>query len=103
MNEDNNEEEREVVHRGYTADTEDWLVSLAPITIAFIFYIFFILTSELENKGLFIAYGVTAGVIGLQTYWIIRGWRNKNISTVVMGSISIIVVLVLLRLYINFT
>ena len=55
MNEDNNEE-RQVVHRGYTADTEDWLVSLAPITIAFILYIYFILTSELENKGLFIAY-----------------------------------------------
>lgn len=102
MNEEDNEE-RQVVHRGYTADTEDWLVSLAPITVAFIFYIFFILTSDLENKGLFIAYGVTAGVIGLQTYWIVRGWRNKNTSTVVMASISIVIALVLLKLYMNFS
>ena len=99
---DDNETNQQIVHRGYTADTEDWLVSLAPVAVAFIFYIFFIMSSDLDNKHMFIAYGITAGVIGLQTFWIVRGWRNKVTSTVVMGGISIIIVLGLLKTYLHF-
>ena len=86
-----------------TGEGEDWIFSLTPITIAFVFYIMFIITTDLENKGLFIAYGAAAGIIGLESYWIVRGWRNNHGSTIVMGIIGIAITLGLLKLYMSFT
>ena len=82
---------------------EFWIFSLAPVGVAFVFYIMFIVSSEIEQKGLFIAYGATAGIIGLETYWIVRGWRKNHGSTVVMGTIGIAITLGLLNLYLSFT
>jgi hypothetical protein len=82
---------------------EDWIFSLTPIGIAFVFYIMFIITSDIEQKGLFIAYGAAAGIIGLESYWIVRGWRNNHGSTVVMGILGIVITLGLLKLYMSFT
>jgi len=48
------------------------------------------------------AFGATAGIIGLESYWIIRGWRNDHGSTVVMGLIGIAITLGLLALYMSF-
>ena len=44
-----------------------------------------------------------AGIIGLESYWIIRGWRNDHGSTVIMTVIGIAVTLGLLSLYMSFT
>ena len=83
-------------------EAEDWIFSLTPISVAFVFYVMFIMSTDIENKGLFIAYGATAGIIGLESYWIVRGWRNNHGSTILMGIIGIVITLGLLRLYMSF-
>lgn len=84
-------------------EAESWIFSLIPISIAFVFYIMFIISSDIEQKALFIAYGAAAGVIGLETYWIVRGWRKHHGSTVIMGIIGIAITLGLLKLYLYFS
>ena len=79
----------------------EWIYSMIPVGVAFTFYVAFILFSHLENKLLFIAYGVAAGFIGLESYWISRGLRKKHPSTVVMGMVGIVVTLALLFLVLN--
>jgi hypothetical protein len=83
----------------HQSETEDWMFSLVPIGVAFSFYIVFILSTNIEQKGLFLAYGAAAGFIGLESYWIVRGWRKNHVTTIVMGLIGIIVTLILLYLY----
>ena len=85
-----------------TGEAEDWIFSLTPITVAFVFYIMFIISTDIEQKGLFIAYGASAGIIGLESYWIVRGWRNNHGSTIVMGVLGIAITLGLLSLYMSF-
>jgi hypothetical protein len=82
-------------------ETEDWIFSLTPMGVAFVFYIMFIMSTNIEPKGLFLAYGAAAGFIGLESYWIVRGWRKNNASTIVMGLIGIAITLSLLFLYIS--
>ena len=82
-------------------ETEDWIFSLTPMGVAFVFYVIFIMSTNIETKGLFLAYGAAAGFIGLESYWIFRGWRKNNISTIVMGLIGIAITLGLLFLYIS--
>ena len=85
-----------------TGEAEDWIFSLTPITVAFVFYIIFIISTDIEQKGLFIAYGASAGIIGLESYWIVRGWRNNHGSTILMGILGIAITLGLLGLYMSF-
>ncbi len=80
-------------------EAQDWIFSLTPIGVAFGFYMMFIMSSGIEPKGLFIAYGAAAGIIGLESYWIVRGWRKNHASTVVMGILGIALTLGLLFLY----
>jgi len=82
-------------------ETEDWIFSLTPITVAFVFYILFIINSDIDQKGDFIAYGAAAGLIGLEAYWIVRGWRKHHLSTVIMGFLGIAITLGLLSLYLS--
>jgi hypothetical protein len=82
-------------------ETEDWIFSLTPITVAFVFYILFIINSTIEQKGLFIAYGAAAGLIGLESYWIVRGWRKHHLSTVIMGLLGIVITLAALSFYMS--
>ena len=82
-------------------EVQDWIFSLTPIGVAFGFYMMFIMSSDVEPKGLFVAYGAAAGIIGLQSYWIARGWRKNHFSTVVMGTIGIALTLGLLSLYVS--
>ena len=81
------------------SEAEDWIFSLTPMGVAFVFYVMFIMSANIEPKGLFLAYGAAAGFIGLESYWIVRGWRKNNVSTIVMGLIGIAVTLGLLFLY----
>ena len=75
-------------HRG-PGEVQDWIFSLTPIGVAFVFYLIFIMSTNIEPKGLFIAYGAAAGFIGLESYWIIRGWRNNHLLTIMLGLIGI--------------
>lgn len=84
------------------SEIEDWMFSLVPIGVAFTFYIIFIISTNIQPKGLFMAYGAAAGFIGLQSYWVIRGWRKNHLTTILMGLIGIAVTLGLLFLYISF-
>jgi hypothetical protein len=88
-------------HRG-PGEIQDWIFSLTPIGVAFVFYIVFIMSTQIEPKGLFIAFGAAAGFIGLESYWIIRGWRNNHAITIVLGFLGIAMTLGLLGLYLNF-
>jgi len=83
------------------SEAEDWIFSLTPMGVAFAFYIMFIMSANIEPKGLFLAYGAAAGFIGLESYWIVRGWRKNNASTILMGIIGIAITLSLLFLYIS--
>ena len=87
-------------HRG-PGEIQDWIFSLTPIGVAFVFYMVFIMSTNIEPKALFIAYGAAAGFIGLESYWIIRGWRKNHAITIVMGLIGIAVTLGLLGLYLS--
>ena len=83
------------------SEAEDWMFSLVPIGVAFTFYILFIMSADIEPEGLFLAYGAAAGFIGLQSYWIIRGWRKNHASTVFLGLIGVAITLALLFLYVS--
>ena len=89
-------------HRG-PGEIQDWLFSLTPIGVAFVFYMVFIMSSNIEPKGLFIAYGAAAGIIGLESYWIVRGWHNNHGSTVIMGAIGILITICALGFYMSIT
>ena len=87
-------------HRG-PGEIQDWIFSLTPIGVAFVFYVVFIMSSNIEPKGLFIAYGAAAGFIGLESYWIVRGLLNNHASTIIMGVIGIIMALCGLGFYMS--
>ena len=82
-------------------EAENWMFSLIPVSVAFTFYIIFIMYSDIDNKNLFIAYGATAGFIGLESYWVLRGWRNNHGSTVLMGVLGITATLGILYFYLS--
>ena len=81
------------------SETEDWIFSLTPMGVAFVFYVLFIMSANIEPKGIFLAYGAAAGFIGLESYWIVRGWRKNNVSTIVMGLLGIVITVGILFLY----
>ena len=56
-------------HRG-PGEIQDWIFSLTPIGVAFVFYVVFIMSSGIEQKELFIAYGAAAALLG----WKATGW-----------------------------
>ena len=85
-------------HR-WRGETQGWLFSLPPISVAFVFYIVYIMSSDIEPKGLFIAFGAAAGFIGLESYWIVWGWLNNHAITISMGVIGIIITLCGLGFY----
>ena len=35
-------------------ETEDWIFSLTPMGVAFVFYVIFIMSTNIETKGLFL-------------------------------------------------
>jgi hypothetical protein len=84
-------------------EIEDWMFTLTPLGVAFIFFIVFILSSDITNKGLVMVVGTAAGFVGLQSYWVFRGWRKNHAVTVVTGLLSIALVLGLVWSYLKFT
>jgi uncharacterized membrane protein len=83
-------------------EIEDWLFSLTPLGVAFVFFIIFVLPMDLPNKDMILVTGIAAGFTGLQSYWIFRGWRKNHGSTVVLGIIGIAITLSLAWGYMTF-
>ena len=82
-------------------EIQDWLFSLTPLGVAFVFYMMFVMSTGIEQKGLFIAIGAAAGIIGLETYWIFRGWRKNHALTIFLGLIGIAITLGVLGFYMS--
>ena len=83
-------------------EVERWIFSLAPLGVAFVFFVVFLLPIEIQNKGLVYMTGMAAGFIGLQTYWIIRGWKRNEGMTIVLGAISIGMIIAIAWAYVHF-
>ena len=57
------------------------------------------MSTDIANKGFVMVIGTAAGFIGLQSYWIFRGWRKNHAMTILMGLFSIALVLGLVWSY----
>jgi len=73
-------------------ETQDWLFSLTPLGVAFVFFFFLLVPMDLPNKHEVMALGVGAGLAGLQGYWVFRGWRKNNLSTVLLSLIPLLII-----------
>jgi hypothetical protein len=80
-------------------EVEDWIFSLTPLGVAFIFFFIFLLPMDIPRKDVILIIGTAAGFTGLQSYWIFRGWRKNHALTIVLGLIGIAIVLALVKLY----
>jgi uncharacterized membrane protein len=84
-------------------EIQDWIFSLTPLGVAFIFFFVFMLTMDMPGKDMILVTGFAAGFTGLQSYWIFRGWRKNHGITVLLGVIGIAVTFGLVWLYMSFT
>ncbi len=92
------QENQKNVENGSTL-VENWIFSLIPVGVAFVFYVVFILQAEIEHANRFIAIGAAAGFVGLESYWILRGLQAKRAGIVVMGVVGIAITLGVLYLF----
>jgi uncharacterized membrane protein len=83
-------------------EIQDWMFSLAPLGVAFIFFLIFLWPMDMPNKDMIFVTGVAAGFIGLETYWVFRGWRKNHLVTIVLGLAGIAVTIAAAWLYLNF-
>lgn len=83
-------------------EIQDWLFSLTPLGVAFCFFFIFLLPLEMAHKDIVLVIGLAAGVTGLQSYWIFRGWRKNHGSTVLLGFAGIALTFAFAWLYITF-
>ena len=83
-------------------EIQDWIFSLTPLGVAFAFFLIFIWPMEIANKDTIIVLGTAAGFIGLETYWIFRGWCRNHLITILLGFMGIAITLTLAWLYITF-
>lgn len=83
-------------------EIQDWMFSLAPLGVAFTFFLIFMWPLDLPNKDIIIINGIAAGFIGLESYWIFRGWRKNHIVTILLGLLGIAVTVVMVWSYMVF-
>jgi uncharacterized membrane protein len=83
-------------------EIQDWIFSLTPLGVAFAFFLIFLWPMEIANKDIIIVLGTAAGFIGLETYWIFRGWCRNHLITILLGLMGIAITLALAWLYITF-
>jgi hypothetical protein len=74
-------------------EVQDWIFSLTPLGVAFVFFFLFMLAMDIPDKALVLVVGIAAGFTGLQSYWVFRGWTRNHFSTVLMGVIGIVITL----------
>ena len=82
-------------------EVHDWLFSLIPLGVAFVFFFIFLVPMDIPNKNMILITGFAAGFAGLESYWVLRGWRKNHGSTVVMGLIAIAMTFGLVGSYIS--
>jgi hypothetical protein len=80
-------------------EVERWIFSLAPLAIAFTFFVVFLFPVETQRKDVIYVIGLTAGFSGLQTYWIIRGWKRNEGMTIILGILGIVLAVVAALVY----
>ena len=88
-----------------TRDSEEighWFTSLAPLIVAFTFFIVFVSTSAIPNKVDLYVMGAAAGFSGLQIFWIVRGWRRDEATTVILGFLGIAIAVGLAWFYMRY-
>ena len=92
-----------LIHTGRDPqEIQDWIFSLTPLGVAFAFFLVFLLPLEIANKDIILVAGIAAGITGLQSYWIFRGWRKNHISTILLGLLGIAITVGLLWGYLTF-
>ena len=82
-------------------EVEDWIFSLTPLGVAFVFFFIFLLPMDIPRKDVVLIVGTAAGFTGLQSYWIFRGWRKNHALTILLGLLGIALALVLVWLYLS--
>lgn len=82
-------------------EMEKWVMSLAPLTVAFLFFMVFMLPVQIDNKDLILVGAGCAGFAGLQVYWVVRGWKRHEGMTVIQGLMGICVAGIAAWLYVN--
>lgn len=88
--EETHEKHGGLLHRD-RKEIQNWIFSLTPLGVAFVFFFIFLLPMEIANKDLILVIGAAAGFAGLQVYWIFRGWQRQEGLTVLLGIIGIII------------
>lgn len=83
-------------------ELQDWIFSLAPLGVAFVFFLVFMWSIDIPEKDVIIVTGFAAGFIGLESYWIFRGWRKNHIITILLGLIGVAVTVALVWSYVVF-
>lgn len=87
-----------------TRDSEEighWFTSLAPLVVAFTFFIVFVSASAIPYKSELYVMGAAAGFSGLQIFWVVRGWRRNEATTVILGLVGIAIAVSLAWLYLG--
>jgi len=82
-------------------EVEDWILSLTPLGVAFVFFFIFLLPMDIPSKNVVLIVGTAAGFTGLQSYWIFRGWRKNHALTILLGLLGIALALALVWLYLS--
>jgi uncharacterized membrane protein len=70
-------------------EVERWIFSLVPLMVSFSFFVLFMAPVKIEHKDVIYIIAITSGFVGLQTYWIIRGWNRNEGLTIILGIIGI--------------
>lgn len=70
-------------------EVERWIFSLVPLMVTFSFFVLFMAPVNIENKDAVYIIAITSGFVGLESYWIIRGWKRNEGMTIILGVIGI--------------
>lgn len=70
-------------------EVERWVFSLVPLMVAFSFFVLFMAPAKINNKDIVYVIAITSGFVGLESYWIIRGWKRNEGMTIILGIIGI--------------
>ena len=83
-------------------EVQRWMFSLAPLGVAFVFFFIFLLPMDIPNKDVILVAGFAAGFVGLEAFWIFRGWQRSEGLTVLLGVLGIGITGAFVWGYVNF-
>jgi hypothetical protein len=81
---------------------KDLVFSLGPLGAALAFFLVFIWLIDIPDKDVIIVTGAAAGIIGLASYGVFRGWRKKHVATILLGLTGIAVTIAIAWSYMVF-